>query len=410
MITPHIRPEGDERWTYVANRHWMALLIRWLIPLLVGGGAGLYLLWRVMDRQPDFLGRTPPLVNGVNLLVFFTALVSLAALLYIYIDWRNDHLIVSNKRLIMEDQTLFLSFKYETIALDRIQNVNVRVDNFLQYMLKYGRVEVQAAGPTAPIVFDRAYCPNEIQRQVMKEVNREKREQEQRRLRAAVARRIDPSAPEAVVPNVMVERDIRINRSGWSELLPLAPVLEGNTITWHRHWIVLLTDLLWPLIALGLWVLALVLLPRYMQFDASTVTLILFFSLVAIMFAFFWQYDNWRNDIYILEPTRVIELSRLPFGLFEDRREAPLGVIQNVNATAPNLIARIFGYGDVLIETAGATGNFTFDHVPDPDQVQRIVFEYVERFKWQNREREWNNALNIVEMYEQARRGGTTQP
>jgi uncharacterized membrane protein YdbT with pleckstrin-like domain len=106
----------------------------------------------------------------------------------------------------------------------------------------------------------------------------------------------------------------------------------------------------------------------------------------------------------------LIELARLPFGLFEDRREAPLGVIQNVNATAPNLIARIFGYGNVLIETAGQTGNFTFDHVPDPDQVQRIVFEYVERFKWQNREREWNNALNIVEMYEQARRGGTNQP
>jgi uncharacterized membrane protein YdbT with pleckstrin-like domain len=410
MIKPHVRPEGDERWTYVANRHWMALLIRSLIPLGLGGAAALFLAWRIFDRQPDFLGRVPALLGGLNLALSIVILVSFAALLYIYIDWRNDHLIVSNKRMILEDQTLFLSFRYETIALDRIQNVNVRVDNFLQYVLQYGRIEVQAAGPTAPIVFDRARCPNEIQRQVMKEVNREKRDQEQRRLRAAVQRRIDPNAPPAAALDVSVEKDLRVNWSGWSELLPLGPVLQGNTITWHRHWVVLVKELLWPTLALVLWVAALVLLPLSTRLDPTTITIILLLSLIAIVFGFFWQYDNWRNDVYILEPTRLIELARLPFGLFEDRREAPLGVIQNVNATAPNLIARIFGYGDVLIETAGQTGNFTFDHVPDPDQVQRIVFEYVERFKWQNREREWNNALNIVEMYEQARRGGTNQP
>ncbi len=410
MIKPHVRPEGDERWTYIANRHWMALLIRALIPLGVGAAAFLVLAWRILRREPDFMGRVPPLLDGLNVVIAIVFVLALLGLLYIYVDWRNDHLIVSNKRLLLEDQTLFLSFRYETIALDRIQNVNVRVDNFLQYMLQYGRIEVQAAGPTAPIVFDRARNPNEIQRQVMKEVNREKREQEERRLRAAVQRRINPNSPEAQVPGVSVENDLRITSNGWSELLPLGPILQGNTITWHRHWIVLFKEMLSPTFALLLWMVALYALPLYTPLQPTTITIILFVSLLIVALGFFWQYDNWRNDVYILEPTRVIEMARLPFGLFEDRREAPLGVIQNVNATAPNLIARIFGYGNVLIETAGATGNFTFDHVPDPDQVQRIVFEYVERFKWQNRERDWNNAINIVEMYEQARRGGTNQP
>ncbi len=410
MIKPHVRPEGDERWTYIANRHWMALLIRWLIPLIIAAIAGGLLMWRVVGREPDFLGRVPPLLSGINLALVVVLFVALLALVYIYVDWRNDHLIVSNKRMILEDQTLFLSFRYETITLDRIQNVNVRVDNFLQYMFKYGRIEVQAAGPTAPIVFDRASYPNEIQRHVMKEVNREKREQEQRRLRAAIQKRVNPNSPDAVVPEVPVEKDLRMSTSGWTELLPLGPVLQGNTVTWHRHWIVLFKDLIWPTLALILWALALWALPQYTPLDSTTIVIFLSVSLLLILFSYFWQYDNWRNDVYILEPTRVIELSRLPFGLFEDRREAPLGVIQNVNATAPNLIARIFGYGNVLVETAGATGNFTFDHVPDPDQVQRIVFEYVDRFKWQNRERDWNNAINVVEMYEQARRGGTNQP
>ncbi|MBV9792186.1 MAG: hypothetical protein JOZ51_28635 [Chloroflexi bacterium] len=65
----------------------------------------------------------------------------------------------------------------------------------------------------------------------------------------------------------------------------------------------------------------------------------------------------------------------------------------------------------MTIETAGVGGNFTFDHVPDPDQVQRMVFEYRERFKWQQRERDWNNTLDILEVYQQIyQRGNSSQP
>src|SRR3712207_5291726 len=194
MTTPRIRPEGDERWIYVAHRHWMALVMRSLIPLLIGLMVGGVLFWRVLGREPDFLGRVPPLLDSVNLALLLVGLLMAAALVYIYVDWANDHLIVSNKRLILEDQTLLLAFTYETIVLNRIQNVNVRVDNFLQYLLQYGRVEIQAGGPTAPIVFSRARCPNEIQAALMDEVNREKRDQERIRLQAAVQRRLDPAA------------------------------------------------------------------------------------------------------------------------------------------------------------------------------------------------------------------------
>jgi hypothetical protein len=410
MSQPHIRPEGDERWIYIAHRHWIALVMR-STPLLAGlfvvGGL---LAWRALGREPDVLGRVPPLLDAINIALAGAVALLAFALLYTYIDWSNDHLIVSNKRLIHEDRTLLVSYSYETIPLDRIQNVNVRIENFLQFLLKYGRVEVQAAGPTAPIVFNRVHFPNQVQVELMKEVNREKREQEQRRLKAAIQRRIDPSSapPAAVQPPVAY--GIRTAQGRLQSILPLGPVIEGATITWHSHWTALLRRLLWPTLALLAWALALVLLPRSGLLGPTATTLILFVLFVVIGFAWFWQYSDWRNDLVILEPSRLIEVSRLPFGLFEDRREAPLGVIQNVNAGSPHLIARMLGYGNVLVETAGQGGNFTFDHAPDPDQVQRIIFEYVERFKWQTREREWNNALSIMELYEQARQRGTNMP
>lgn len=410
MSRPRIRPEGDERWIYIAHRHWIALAMRsapLAAGLLLAGGL---LTWRVLGRRPDVLGRVPPLLDALNAGLAGVGVLLACALIYTYIDWSNDHLIVSNKRLIFEDQTLLLAFSYETIPLDRIQNVNVRVENFLQFLLKYGRVEVQAAGPTAPIVFSRARYPNQIQVELMKEVNREKREQEQRRLKAAIQRRIDPSAPAPAAVQVPVEYGLRTVQGRLQSILPLGPVLEGATITWRHHWTALLKRLLAPLLALVAWVLALLFLPRLDLLSPAATTLILFVLLVAIGFAWFWQYSDWHNDLYILEPSRLIELSRLPFGLFENRREAPLGVIQNVNAGSPHLLARMLGYGNVLVETAGQGGNFDFDHVPDPDQVQRIIFEYVERFKWQSREREWNNALTIMELYEQARQNGTNTP
>lgn len=410
MSRPHIRPEGDERWIYVAHRHWIALVLRSALPFLVWLAAVVGMLWRVFGRAPDFLGRVPPALDGLNVALALVAVLAALSVAYTYVDWKNDHLIVSNKRLILEDQTLWLAFRYETIGLDRIQNVNVRVENFLQFTLKYGRVEVQAAGPTAPIVFDRVRRPDQVQIEIMREVKREKRDQEQRRLMATVQRRLNPNAPPLEVPVVPVEQDLHSPTGRWQRLVPLGPVLEGDTIIWHRHWIVLVRNLLWPALALLLWIAALVFLPSLGVVSPGTLTLGLVIALIVIAAGFYWQFEDWHNDLYILETTRLIELSRLPFGLFEDRREAPLGVIQNVNATSPNLVARIFGYGDVLVETAGIAGNFTFYQVPDPDQVQRIVFEYVDRYKWQVRERDWNTALNIVELYHQGQGGGTIPP
>jgi hypothetical protein len=409
MADIRLRPEPDERFIHVAPRHWIELVIRESVAVLIGGSLLIVLALRLLSREPDFLGRQPPLADPLNIALLVSVLAMIAIAAYVYFDWANDHLIITNKRVVHEDRTLWLSFMYEIIPLDQIQNVNIRTENFLQYMLKYGRVEVQAAGPTNPIIFKRADCPNEIQKRILAEVQRVKRSQEEKRLLQTVERRLHPDKvpPPAPPPP---PRHLETVNSGLQALLPLSPVTDGsNVIIWHRHWIVLLRFLAWPALALIGWLGAFVALSSYGLLESATSGILLVVLLV-IAIGFVWQYENWRNDMYILEPSKIVDLQRLPFGLFEDRREATLGVIQNVNATSPNLIARVLGYGDVLIETAGSGGNFTFDHVPDPDEVQRIVFEYVDRFKWQQREREWNNTLNIVEMFYNANQHGNSPP
>ncbi len=393
--------QPDEREICVTHRHWITFVLRsWVQALAVVVAVGV-LLMRIASREPDFLGRPPPLLDGLTIVLLLVMIGTLAWIMYNWFDWRNDHLIVTNKRIIHEERTLWLAYKYRTIPLERVQNVNVRISNIVQRFLQYGQIIVQAAGPSSSIVFDRVVCPTDIQRRIMDEVQREKRNQEQRRLKEAIDRHRHGYGPLPPAPST-AEDDTLLTQSVWRWLLPIEPIRQKGAIIWHRHWVVLLQNLLGPALAFAVWLGLLWFLPVFGWGDTRTATVGLTLGLLPVLGYAFWQYEKWRNYVYILEPSKIIDVERLPFGLYEDRREANLGMVQNVNATSANVVARILGYGDVVIETAGSAGNLTFDHIADPYQVQRLIFDYQERFKWRQREREWENTLSMLDLYFQA--------
>jgi uncharacterized membrane protein YdbT with pleckstrin-like domain len=87
-----------------------------------------------------------------------------------------------------------------------------------------------------------------------------------------------------------------------------------------------------------------------------------------------WQIEDWRNDTFQLTDRYVIDIDRRPFGFGESRKQAELANVQNVNADRPGLIPTLFNYGNVIIETAGATADITFENVPNPSVIQSDVF------------------------------------
>jgi hypothetical protein len=125
-----------------------------------------------------------------------------------------------------------------------------------------------------------------------------------------------------------------------------------------------------------------------------------------------WIFEDWQNDIYQVTSSRIVDVEQLPFALREERREASLGQIQNVNLTVPSLVGRLLGYGSVTIETAGA-GAFTFDYVKSPRAVQTEIFRRMETFKRREREKEakrrQDELLDWFTIYDQMRRPETDQ-
>ena len=65
--------------------------------------------------------------------------VSIIALVYIAIDWATDFLILTPTRVIFEDTQLLVRQIQQEIVIANIQQVNVRADSYLAYLLGYVR-------------------------------------------------------------------------------------------------------------------------------------------------------------------------------------------------------------------------------------------------------------------------------
>ncbi|MDT8307791.1 MAG: hypothetical protein RRC07_17785, partial [Anaerolineae bacterium] len=88
------------------------------------------------------------------------------------------------------------------------------------------------------------------------------------------------------------------------------------------------------------------------------------------------------------------------------RKQAPLSNVQNVNADRPGLLPTLFNYGNVYIETAGATADITFESVMKPSQVQQDIFERREQLRRQQQrqegERRRKELALMFDVYQQA--------
>lgn len=86
---------------------------------------------------------------------------------------------------------------------------------------------------------------------------------------------------------------------------------------------------------------------------------------------------DWRNDIYILTPDRIIDQVRFPL-LYDQRTEARLDQVQNVRYQQ-GFWGGLLGFGDVTVETAGRTQAVVFVEVPNPLDIQRTIFRYIDQ-------------------------------
>lgn len=250
-------------------------------------------------------------------------------------DWANDSFHITTRRVIRFEQHWWLSQTVISAGLGQIQNIAVFMPDFLANALNYGTLTIETAAKAGTIQFDSIYDPRSAQRLIFE-------------LRGLPAPPPLPQQP---------------TWRGWRRLLrslfPFWPQFEPDgSVVYHKHWYMLLKHLGLPVFLLALVVLGVNLLHLRL----------LLYALIGIVPMFVYQYANWVNDVYILTTHRIINIVRIPL-IREDRREALLEHVQNVQVTIPSLSSRLLDMGDVFVETAGKTENFLFQTVHHPHAI-----------------------------------------
>lgn len=146
---------------------------------------------------------------------------------------------------------------------------------------------------------------------------------------------------------------------------------EEILVVARPHWI---TNLSWILISI-----LMILAPALLKFipiikdiptKYSSLGILVWFLLTfAIIFE---NFLSWYFDVFIITDKRVIDID---FNNLLDKKfsEAKLSMIQDVTSRVSGLGQTMFNYGTIHIQTAAEVSYITFDKVPHPEKIIKIL-------------------------------------
>ena len=316
--------------------------------------------------------------------IFFSILGALAIVLLLfilwrYIEWRNDHYIFTNKRVICEDRVVLLHDLRFEIPLNAIVNLNIRKSIFgrsfgfgdllIKTFTGLSRLKHVSSVEVVAGLLDNLWKKEKLVSR------REDREAFQQALNNQTdtldASLLSPTGESQGAPGFDQDDEIslfaRVKRRK-----------EGERV-YHTHWIILISKFIFPsLIFTGTAMLFLFLSINHYGIINNTLFQVFLWIITAV--SFFWglyQYVDWRRDQYIITADQIIDVNRKPFGI-EDLRTAPIKNIQSVRYKKAGLPGLLFNFGTVYIRVGD--DELTFDHVPNPAAVQQVLFGALENF------------------------------
>ncbi len=91
------------------------------------------------------------------------------------------------------------------------------------------------------------------------------------------------------------------------------------------------------------------------------------------------EWVSWYNDIYILTSYRVIDVQQEGF-FHRTFKEASLSRIQDITYEVKGVMASVFNYGLVEVQTAGTENAIKMTQVSDPAKQSKIIGREQQRF------------------------------
>lgn len=385
---PHVALLGTDEALYgFYHRHIIVFLRGLIYPLIVG--VVLIVLAAVSNAInpvdiPDWLAAVLTVGNGL-LLIGFGLIV--LWVIYVYMDWRADYLLISDRRVIVNIATPGIKTLLREVPMGKVQNSvshTARLNHPLQKALRIGSLVIDTAG-MGQITFEdihekdaaEAAASILILQKGVKAATQMPRDQYRR---ATVHSMIQGTPPPPAPRTVQVRSHARSGYGLWNTLFPRKPQYEGLQIIWHKHlWFLLRAEMV-PLGFILLFEFTNIvvnLIGNALGLSSNPVLDALFFVrpfvwLLAIPFML-WRWEDWRNDKYIVSKDNLKSVDTKPFGFDETVKQTELRRVVDATVRVNGVTAKLFGFGDVVIRTPGEATEFQFDGVPRPFDVHQEI-------------------------------------
>ena len=320
-----------------------------------------------------------------SILAILFIVMGILWMIYTYVDWLNDDFIITSDRVVHIERNIIYGQQREEAPLPQIQDVTTDIPNLFAQFFDYSDLTIKTAG-AGDIRFDGLPQADKIKAAIF-----EQRTQALRRVEAsdtAAIRKslvermswdvgpIEPSTLIATTP-VSAKQKLKLPRF-LNYLIPKPREEKAGTIIWRKHYLVLLKYITSPIIIALVCFYFLLDALFGLRFFLLPQPSIVWPLLILEIFIFIWYlyaYDTWYKDVYIVTPVSIIDIEGSAFNLRgEKRRQGMFDVIQNTTVNIPNLLAQWLNMGDVVIQTAGTIGTFTFKQVYNPRDVQQEIF------------------------------------
>ncbi|MEP7356341.1 MAG: PH domain-containing protein, partial [Anaerolineales bacterium] len=339
-----------------------------------------------------------------------------------YIDWTNDFYIVTNQRLVYLEKIAFIYDSRQESPLASIMSINVQTADSIQRQAGMGDVVVRTY--SGPITLRSVAHPNVLAAAIEEHWGRTRvrekegvREANRRLLRDRLENgppRVKPSKPPPP----------KTQPKGKPLLVSLAEFFsfrvrfeEGDSVTYRKHWYLLLRDIWKPVLGMLIVLVLLIViaagaLPESLpRLPIAGLLVIGFLSLAG-----WWLYEfiDWKNDIYMVTADQIFDINKKPLGA-EVKKSAPFTSVNSLRYERPGLLGVMLNFGNVVATVPGA--EFRFDGVFDPVGVQNDVYRRIEAQKAKKQAGEdarlREEMVNWLEDYHNERErlvGGARQP
>jgi hypothetical protein len=300
-------------------------------------------------------------------------------LLYLYSEWTDDVIIITDQRVLRMENTLltFRSHLSET-PLSSIQEANYFIPSGdpLAHLFKYGTIQLNTAGQSGNVKLDFIPRPAEVQRLLFANQEKLRREVAEHN-REVIGEHIDSMLglgdPDTEEKPPAEHKPAAGQSTG---ILSTQFINEKGDTVYRKHISVWFSHILLPLFvimaALGIMALAVV-LP--VNTTVATVQFVIgFFGLLVGGIWFYWADWDWRNDLYVIGSTSISLIHRRPLWLQNINDQVLLRQVDSVVSQKSGLVDTLFNRGNVEISLVGDNEpSQVFVNVPNPDEVQEEI-------------------------------------